>query len=134
MQQLAGERTWPVLLVKAYDRLRSMKPGICAAGLPKGRVQPQIEFVVDRQEVADVVPSARVEDVVKVHQGRGRRAQAISERICQSDGFDADHLQGSRFEWFDEPDRIADADDVADPIADITAGAVLHDARFGGHF
>ena len=81
---------------------------------------------MDRKEIADVIPSLRIVTIVKLDQGRRRLTQTVDERIRECACFNANDLECGRFEWFDKADCVADADNVADPIPAVTAGAEFY--------
>src|SRR5439155_3864210 len=99
---------------------------------PEGRVEPRVELVVHREEIANVVPLLAVVSVVKLDERRRRFAKAVEQRVRQRAGLDADDLQGCGFERLDKAGGIANGHNISDPGALVASGPKPHDARLDG--
>src|SRR3954470_19894995 len=98
-----------------------MQRRLFAASSPERCVQSRIEFIMDGQEIPDVVPCTGVIIVVEPRQRGSGSTKAVDQRIGQGTCFDPNTLKGRRFEWFHKSDGVAYADDIPHPVPRIAA-------------
>ena len=125
---VAEEAGRAVFAVKLHEFVEGADVGILLRMFPKWGAETGVEFVVEGEEVADVVPHDAEVVVEEVAHGGAELHAAVVEGLHEGVALGADDHEGGGFEGLDEAAGVADGDDVVHAHFPVAPGAEFDDA------